>query len=94
MRPACVVTGASSGIGAETAVGVARAGYDVALVARDVARMDAVAMRCRDAGAAVRTYRTDFAELAQVRKYATLKNWSIMRSGRANGCLSQRRIPL
>lgn len=70
MRPTCVVTGASSGIGAETAVGVARAGYDVALVARDAARLEAVAARCRDTGAAARTYQADFAELPQVRRLA------------------------
>ena len=70
MRPVCVVTGASSGIGAETAVGVARAGYDVALVARDTARLDAVAGRCGEAGAAARTYYADFAALDQVRRLA------------------------
>ena len=70
MRPVCIVTGASSGIGAETAVGVAKAGYDVALVARNVQRLNKTAARVRGTGAAARTYSADFAELAQVRRLA------------------------
>jgi NAD(P)-dependent dehydrogenase (short-subunit alcohol dehydrogenase family) len=66
----CVVTGASSGIGAATALGVARTGHSVALVGRDVARLEAVAARCRDAGATAATYRADFADLQQVRALA------------------------
>ena len=70
MRPTCVVTGASSGIGAETAVGVARAGHDVALVGRDLPRLEAVADRCRGTGAAATTYIADFASLDEVRELA------------------------
>ena len=70
MPSTCVITGASSGIGAATAVGVARAGYDLALVGRDQQRLDGVAMRCRGEGVQVSTYRADFAELAQVRRLA------------------------
>ena len=70
MRPRCVVTGASSGIGAETAVGVARAGFDVALVARNQRRLDDVAARCRALGADADTNVADFAELGQVRRLA------------------------
>src|SRR5688572_17580726 len=67
----CVVTGASAGIGAATAVALAGRGATVALVGRDAERLEAVAQRCRDAGAAkVFSYRADFAELAQVRRLA------------------------
>jgi NAD(P)-dependent dehydrogenase (short-subunit alcohol dehydrogenase family) len=70
MRPTCVITGASSGIGAATATGVARAGYDLALVGRDQTRLAEVADRCRSEGAEVATYRADFAALEQVRRLA------------------------
>lgn len=46
-----LVTGASSGIGAELARQFAQAGARLALAARDVARLDAVATECRAAGA-------------------------------------------
>lgn len=68
--PTCVVTGASSGIGAATAVGVAKAGYDVALVARDRPRLEAVADRCRASGVQATAYCADFAVLAEVRGLA------------------------
>lgn len=67
----CIVTGASSGIGTATAVGLARRGASLALVGRDGRRLESVAQQCRDAGAGeVRTYRCDFSELDQVRELA------------------------
>jgi NAD(P)-dependent dehydrogenase (short-subunit alcohol dehydrogenase family) len=67
----CIVTGASSGIGTATALGLAERGADLAIVGRDAARLDVAAERCRNAGApSVRTYRTDFSVLAEVRALA------------------------
>ena len=74
----CIVTGASSGIGTATAVGLAARGASLALVGRDGARLEAVAEDCRRAGAPlVRVYKADFAELAQVRDLADslLEDW-------------------
>jgi short-subunit dehydrogenase len=45
-----IVTGASSGIGAETALAFARRGYAVVLAARRADRLEEVAQRCRAAG--------------------------------------------
>ena len=46
-RPACLVTGGSSGIGLDTAIRFAREGYDLALCARDETRLSATADRLR-----------------------------------------------
>lgn len=76
-RPVCIVTGASSGIGAATVVEVARRGYDVALTGRDTARLAEVADRCRDTGATARTYAVDVSRLDDVRTLAAalLADW-------------------
>jgi len=50
-RPLGLVTGASSGIGAELAVLLAERGHDLLLTARDAVRLEAVAARVRQAGA-------------------------------------------
>jgi NAD(P)-dependent dehydrogenase (short-subunit alcohol dehydrogenase family) len=74
----CIVTGASSGIGSATAVGLARLNASLALVGRDGARLEAVAERCRDAGTGeVRTYKADFGDLERVRGLADelLDDW-------------------
>lgn len=52
-RPLALVTGASSGIGAELAVGLARSGHDLILTGRDQSRLDAVAQRVGREGAGV-----------------------------------------
>ena len=49
-RPVAIITGASSGIGAETAAAYAAKGYAVALAARREDKLQAVAERCRQAG--------------------------------------------
>jgi NAD(P)-dependent dehydrogenase (short-subunit alcohol dehydrogenase family) len=75
---ACIVTGASSGIGTATAVGLARLGASLALVGRDGGRLGDVAQRCQEVGAGdVRTYQADFGELDRVRALADelLDDW-------------------
>lgn len=76
-RPVCVVTGASSGIGAATVAEVARRGYDVALTGRDADRLEQVAARCRATGASARSYPGDVSRLAEVRVLADrlLADW-------------------
>ena len=67
----CIVTGASSGIGTATALGLAQRGARLALVGRDGQRLEDVAVKCRAAGSPlVQTYKADFAALQQVRSLA------------------------
>ena len=49
-RKVAVVTGASSGIGSQTALALARRGYRVVLGARREDKLAAVAAACGDAG--------------------------------------------
>ncbi len=66
-----VVTGASAGIGVETARAFARWGADVTIVGRDRARTEAVAAALRrDAAGSVHAELADFAALAEVRALA------------------------
>jgi retinol dehydrogenase-14 len=67
-----VVTGASSGIGLETALGLARLGASVALVARDRAKGEAAlaAVRQTSAGGTPSLFLADLASLAEVRRLA------------------------
>jgi len=58
-----LVTGASSGIGAVYADRLARRGHDLILVARDRARLEALAVRlARDTGRAVEILPADLTE--------------------------------
>lgn len=58
-QPVAVVTGASSGIGAATAVALGAAGYEVVLGARRVDKLTDVAHRISDAGGSARVVELD-----------------------------------
>jgi short-subunit dehydrogenase len=61
-RPLALVTGASSGLGAELARELARHGHDLVLTARRVAPMEAVATEMRGLGAAVTVIAADLSK--------------------------------
>lgn len=62
-----LITGASSGIGATYAERFARRGHDLVLVARDKARLDALAQRLREAtGVAVEVLQADLTDNADL----------------------------
>ena len=60
-----LVTGASSGIGAATALALAEQGAAVAVVARRKDRLDALAVRIREAGGTALVLETDVTDQAQ-----------------------------
>ncbi len=61
--PAVLITGASSGIGATYAQRFARRGHDLVLVARDKARLDALAAQLRDeSGVAIDVLQADLTQ--------------------------------
>lgn len=65
--PTVVITGASTGIGAVYADRFARRGHDLILVARDLARLQALAERLRaDYGVAAEPLQADLADPAQL----------------------------
>jgi short-subunit dehydrogenase len=65
-----VVTGASSGIGAAAAVTLARRGGRLILVARDEARLDAVAQQVAAAGSRASIYAADLGDASAVARFA------------------------
>ncbi|GAA1414545.1 SDR family NAD(P)-dependent oxidoreductase [Streptomyces thermospinosisporus] len=66
-----VVTGASSGIGAATARGLAAAGYRVVLTARRKDRIEAIAEEINAAGHSATAYPLDVTDRAAVDEFAT-----------------------
>src|SRR5205085_3599099 len=62
-----LITGASSGIGAVYADRLARRGHDLVLVARNTARLEALATRLRaDTGVSVEVLTADLSDRAQL----------------------------
>ena len=69
--PTSLITGATSGIGHEFAVQLASRGYDLVIVARDPARLEAVAQRLRaDHRVQVEVLRADLSDRAQLQTVA------------------------
>ncbi|GJE18014.1 SDR family oxidoreductase [Methylobacterium marchantiae] len=68
----CLVTGATSGIGYETALGLARAGARVGIVGRDAARTEGAASRIRATvpGARIDVFLADLSSQAEIRRLA------------------------
>ncbi|MPZ72536.1 MAG: glucose 1-dehydrogenase [Nitriliruptorales bacterium] len=66
-RKVALVTGASRGIGEETAVVLARDGFDLALAARSVEELEKTAARCGEHGARTIVIPTDMTQETQVR---------------------------
>ncbi|NEX94521.1 SDR family oxidoreductase [Caulobacter sp. 17J65-9] len=68
-KPAVLITGASTGIGAVYADRFARRGHDLVLVARDQARLETLAERLgRETGVAIDVLRADLADAADLAK--------------------------
>lgn len=66
-----LITGGTSGIGAEFAKGYARRGYDIVLVARDTARLESMASELRSIGApTVELISADLADRSEVARVA------------------------
>lgn len=67
LNQTALITGASSGIGAVYADRLARRGYDLILVARDAARMEALGAKLHDAtGRTIEVLRADLTDRADV----------------------------
>lgn len=62
-RQRALITGASSGIGRETAIAFAKAGMDVALVARSQDKLQALASELAELGVNAKTYVIDLSQI-------------------------------
>lgn len=62
-----LITGASSGIGRETAIAFAKAGIDLALVARSQTKLDALAKDLAPLGVTAQTYSIDLSQTATLK---------------------------
>jgi len=84
-----VVTGANSGLGLETSVGLARAGAHVVLACRDTVRGDVALgqVRVRVPGASAELRTLDLADVASVRSFAQALGDDLTTAGTALGLL-------
>lgn len=71
MAQVAVITGSSAGVGRATARAFAERGFDVALLARGQAGLDAAARDVEDAGAKALAISTDISQFEQVDRSAT-----------------------
>jgi NAD(P)-dependent dehydrogenase (short-subunit alcohol dehydrogenase family) len=81
MRKVAWVTGASRGMGADTAIQLARAGYDVALTARDQARLESVAKEIETVGGSALPVAADLTRRPTIEAFADM---AIARFGRCD----------
>lgn len=79
-----IVTGASSGIGRQTALLLARRGVRVVLASRDAAHLEECAKEIRDGGGNATVIPTDVADAGQIR---TLVKEAMARLGRIDLCV-------
>ncbi len=79
----CVVTGASSGIGAETARQLCAEGASVLLVARDEERLRVEVERCRAAGGKAEALSCDVTEADAGERMASAAEERVRARGRA-----------
>ena len=66
-----IVTGAGAGLGKAMALGLARAGADVAICARTVEKIEAVAEEIRSSGSKALAVSTDVREAEQIARMVT-----------------------
>lgn len=66
-----LITGASSGIGKATAIAFAKAGFDLVLVSRSTAKLEAVAQHVQAAGRTAQVYSLDLANVEHVKTRIT-----------------------
>ncbi|MBV6626952.1 MAG: SDR family oxidoreductase [Rivularia sp. (in: Bacteria)] len=68
LRKRALITGASSGIGKQTALAFASSGIDVALLGRSAQKLAAVENAVKNSGVNAKTYVVDLANLSQVQE--------------------------
>lgn len=69
-RTRWLITGASSGIGAATAIAAAKRGAEIALVARSAEKLESVAQQIRQSGGTATTHAFDVSDPDQVNRLA------------------------